>query len=53
MKGRSLRIGCKLMIIVWLDQLVLLLVLVNMWGFFHFHGSEALGKHDPDISYAI
>lgn len=53
MKGRSLKISCKLMIVVWLDQwLDLLLVLVNMLGLFHFHGMEALGKEDPDISCA-
>lgn len=39
----------KTLIAVWLD---LLFVLVNMLGLFHFHGMEALGKEDPDISYA-
>lgn len=54
MKGRSLKIGCKLMVVVWLDQwLDLLLVLVNMSGLFHFHGMEAFGKQDPEVfSYA-
>ncbi|RMB98772.1 hypothetical protein DUI87_24991 [Hirundo rustica rustica] len=46
---KILKIGCKLMIVVWLD---LLLVLVNVSGLFQFRGTEAIGKVYPDISYA-